>query len=224
MVDILNPADPTFAGCFGAHDYIHDSQCVIYQGADAEHNGKEICFNSAAEENPAGRINTLSIVDVTDKNNPIALSRTEYDDAGYSHQGWLTQDQSYFLHNDELDEFFGAVPGTSTRIWDVRDLDNPSVLNNVIHDTTAIGHNAYTEGRYLFASNYTAGLRIYDTSQAANGELAEVAFFDMYPENDDPTFEGGTWSNYPYFHQKKIVAVSSMERGLFILRPQIGVK
>lgn len=41
----------------------------------------------------------------------------------------------------------------------------------------------------------------------------------MYPENDNPTFEGGTWSNYAFFCQKNIVAVSSMDRGLFILRP-----
>jgi hypothetical protein len=40
----------------------------------------------------------------------------------------------------------------------------------------------------------------------------------MYPENDNATFEGGTWSNYPYFRQKGIVAVSSIDRGLFILR------
>ena len=26
----------------------------------------------------------------------------------------------------------------------------------------------------------------------------------------------------PYFAQKKIVAVSSMDRGLFVLRPQVG--
>ena len=222
MVDILQPATPTFAGCFIEHDYIHDSQCVIYQGVDAEYVGNEICFNAAAEENPAGRINTLSIVDVTNKSNPVPLARMEYINDGYSHQGWLTPDHSFFLHNDELDEAFGEVPGTTTRIWDVRDLDNPSVLNTVVHDTPAIGHNAYTEGRYLFASNYTAGLRIFDTTQVADGELAEVAFFDMYPENDDATFEGGTWSNYPYFKQKKVVAVSSMERGLFILRPRIG--
>ena len=39
---------------------------------------------------------------------------------------------------------------------------------------------------------------------------------------NNASFEGGTWSNYPYFRQKKVVAVSSMDRGLFILQPRIG--
>jgi hypothetical protein len=36
------------------------------------------------------------------------------------------------------------------------------------------------------------------------------------------TFEGGTWSNYPYFRQQGVVAVSSIDRGLFILQPRLG--
>ncbi len=40
----------------------------------------------------------------------------------------------------------------------------------------------------------------------------------MYPQNDNPGF-GGTWSNYPYYDQG-VVAVSSGDRGLFILKPR----
>ena len=224
IVDISDPTAPTGAGCFAAHDYIHDTQCVVYDGPDAEHRGREICFNSAAQftGDITNVFNTVSIVDVTDKANPVSLSRIEYPRSGYSHQGWLTPDQQYFLHNDELDELFGRVPSTTTRIFDVRDLDDPSVLAEVGHGTTSIGHNQYTEGDYLYASNYTSGLRIFDISDVADGVLPSVGWFDLYPENDNATFEGGTWSNYPYFHQKRIVAVSSMERGLFVLRPQVG--
>lgn len=222
MVDISDPTNPTFAGCFADHDYIHDTQCVIYEGADADYQGREICFNSAADGFQIGNIfNTLSIVDVTDKSNPVSLSRIDYPDDGYSHQGWLTPDQSYFFHNDELDEVVHGI-NTTTRIFDVRDLDNPTLIEAVEHETTSIGHNAYTEGRHLFASNYTSGLRVFDTTGAGDGELPEVAYFDLYPENDNASFEGGTWSNYPYFSQKKVVAVNSMDRGLFVLRPRIG--
>jgi hypothetical protein len=79
----------------------------------------------------------------------------------------------------------------------------------------------YTEGRFVYQSNYTSGLRILDTSRVSKPDLREVAFFDMYPEDDNPTFDGGTWSNYPYFAQDDIVAVSSMDRGLFVLRPDL---
>lgn len=94
--------------------------------------------------------------------------------------------------------------------------------SNPIPLATSIGHNAYTEGSHMFASNYTAGLRVYSTTNVAAGELPLEAWFDVYPENDNPTFEGGTWGNYPFFSQKKLVAVGSQDRGLFLLRPRVG--
>ena len=104
--------------------------------------------------NPA--FNTVSVVDMTDKSSPVSLARIEYTDDGYSHQGWLSPDQSYFFHNDELDEVGHGID-TTTRIFDVRDPDDPVLVEAMEHSTTSIGHNAYTEGRFLFASNYTAG-------------------------------------------------------------------
>ena len=222
MIDIADPANPVFAGCFEGHGYTHDTQCVVYEGPDADYSGREICFGSNPNFDGTPFFNTLSVADVTDKNNPVGIANAEYPggDDGYSHQGWLTPDQSYFLHSDELDElFFGNK--TRTRIWDVRDLDNPVVIGVFENTTASIDHNIYVQGRYAFASNYTSGLRIYDIRNVADGDLSETAYFDVFPENDDPRFVG-SWSNYPFFAQKGIVAVSSMDRGLFILRPRIG--
>ena len=219
MVDISDPTNPSFAGCFEDHGYTHDTQCVIYRGADADYYGSEVCFSSNGNfPDP----NTLSIVDVSDKSNPVGIANVSYGQAGYSHQGGLTPDQDYFLHGDELDEYFGLVNNTRTRIFDVRDLDNTAMIGFFDNDTTSIDHNIYTEGRYAIVSNYTSGLRVYDMKNVAAGELSEVAYFDLYPENDNPSFEGGTWSNYPYFRQKGIVAVTGMDRGLFIVQPRIG--
>ena len=221
MVDISNPANPASAGCFSAHGYIHDTQCVIYQGPDTEHNGNEICFNAVAPNASPNSAHAISIVDVSDKSSPVDLGHLTYTAQGYSHQGWLTPDQEFWLHNDELDEVARGL-NTTTRIFDVRDLDAPALVNAVDHGTTSIGHNVYTEGRYAFASNYTSGLRVFDITGVGDGEMPQAAFFDLYPANDNASFEGGTWSNYPYFHQKKVVAASSMENGLFVLRPRIG--
>ena len=68
MVDLSNPTNPSFAGCYSGDGYTHDAQCVIYNGPDADHQGKEICLNSNED--------TLTIVDVTNKSNPVQLSRT----------------------------------------------------------------------------------------------------------------------------------------------------
>ncbi|MFC5381806.1 choice-of-anchor B family protein [Aquipuribacter nitratireducens] len=221
MVDVSEPTSPTYAGCFDDHGYIHDTQCVVYDGPDTDYTGREICFNSNATSSGAGGLHRVAIVDVTDKANPVSIAREGYENDGYSHQGWLTPDKRFFLHGDELDEQRRGI-NTTTRVWDVSDLDYIVEIQAFANDTTSIDHNIYTQGRYAYASNYTSGLRVYDTRDLAGGGLSEAAFFDVYPENDNTTFEGGTWSNYAYLGQKGVVAVSSIDRGLFILQPRLS--
>jgi choice-of-anchor B domain-containing protein len=217
MIDIRDPLAPTFAGCFDDLGYVHDTQCVIYEGPDVRYQGQELCFNSTA----AGGRHEVTIVDVTDKSAPKLISSSDYPQFGYSHQGWLTPDQTHFLHGDELDELRHGI-GTTTRVWNVTDLENPQLVQVFENVTSSIDHNIYTQGRYAYASNYTSGLRVYDIRDVATGGMREVGYFDVYPENDNASFEGGTWSNYPYFRQKGVVAVSSIDRGLFILQPRVG--
>jgi choice-of-anchor B domain-containing protein len=213
FIDISDPANPQSAGCFGGDGYTHDAQCVTYAGPDVEHAGKEICF--------AFNEDTLTIVDVTNKAAPVQISRTTYADRGYSHQGWLTEDHAFLLLDDELDERnVAAVTNTRTLIWDVRDLDNPDHFADYIGPSTAIDHNQYVVGDYSFQANYRSGLRILDISDIANGNLAEVGYFDIYPSSDAANFNGA-WSVYPFFASGNIV-VSGIEQGLFILRPQLG--
>jgi choice-of-anchor B domain-containing protein len=211
IIDVNNPTKPTFAGCFDADGYTHDSQCVIYRGPDETYRGREVCFNSNED--------TLTIVDVTDKKAPKQISRTVYTGSAYTHQGWLTDDQSLFLVDDELDEQ-KLKTKTRTHIFNVSDLDAPAVTG--FHDGTtgAIDHNLYILGRYAYQSNYRSGLRILDISKASTANLQEVAFFDVYPVDDNPAFNG-TWSNYPFF-KSGVVAVSGIEQGLFLLRPTMN--
>jgi hypothetical protein len=74
MVDISNPKSPQLAGCFSGDGYTHDAHCVIYHGPDTAYQGKEICF--ACNED------TVTVVDVTNKNNPVQLDRVSYADDG----------------------------------------------------------------------------------------------------------------------------------------------
>lgn len=208
FVDISTPTAPVDAGCFADDGYTHDAQCVVYDGPDDFYDDQEICFNSNED--------TLTIVDVTDKNNPVMLSRTDYVGSSYTHQGWLTDDHAYFLLNDETDET-GSGVNTTTYIWDVTDLDNPVNTGNYVGADPASDHNLYIDGNLVFESNYNAGLRILDISDVSNENLSELAFFDVYPENNAAGTGAGSWSNYPYF-ESGIIAVSSIDRGLFLLR------
>jgi len=208
MIDLQNPTAPASAGCYSDDGYIHDVQCVLFQGPDVQYQGREICF--AANED------ALTIVDVTNKSAPELISKTTYPDVGYTHQGWLTPDQAYFLLGDELDEdFFGT--NTRTRVFDLSDLSNPVLVETFTGPTQAIDHNVYTVGNLAYESNYTAGLRVVSIVDPAN--LIEVGFFDVYPAHDNATFNG-TWSNYPFF-DSGVVIVSGIEQGLFILQPNL---
>lgn len=205
MIDLQNPTTPTFAGCYSSDGYTHDAQCVLYNGPDAEHVGKEICFASNED--------TVTIVDVTDKGNPVQLSRTGYPDAAYVHQGWLTEDQAVFYQDDELDS-----GNTRTIIWDVADLDNPVVADDYLAATTSRDHNLYVVGNWVYETNYTTGLRVLDITDRF--APVEVAFFDTYAPNDGFSFNGA-WSNYPYFDSGTVI-VSSIGEGLFALRLTLG--
>lgn len=210
MIDIRNPLVPVFAGCFGADGYTHDAQCIVYDGPDSAHAGREICF--AANED------TLTIVDVENKSAPVMLSRTAYAGSSYAHQGWLTDDRRYFLLNDELDEQdFGH--NTRTYVWNVQDLDAPQLTFAYTGPVPAIDHNLYVHQGYAYESNYRSGLRIIDLSNIDSGTLSEAAFFDTYPAADDANY-GGTWSNYPYY-ASGLVGISDMNRGFFVVEPNL---
>jgi choice-of-anchor B domain-containing protein len=210
MVDIRAPKLPVAAGCYAADGYTHDAQCVVYRGPDADHAGRELCFASNED--------TLTIVDVTDKAAPQLVSRTAYAGTGYTHQGWLTEDHRYLLLDDELDEV-DFDHATRTWVWDVSDLDAPLLVGSHDAATTSIDHNQYVVGSHLYQANYTSGLRVLRMGDLSRLELAEVAFFDTVPEHDDPQFQGA-WNNYPFF-ASGIVLVSDIERGLFVLEPDL---
>ncbi len=209
MIDIIDPVVPTFAGCFSADGYTHDAQCVTYDGTDVTYQGREICF--------ASNENTLTIVDVTDKGNPVQIARQGYNGRGYTHQAWLSEDHETLFLDDELDERnFGH--GTRTRVWDVSLLSSPAVIDTFTNTTAAIDHNLYVKGDAIYQANYRAGLSVLHIVRDAGGiysMLEERAYFDVYPSSDSANFNGA-WSNYSYFPSGTIV-VSGIEQGLFVL-------
>ena len=207
MISLSQPANPQELGCYSGDGYTHDAQCVIYNGPDTDYQGREICVNSNED--------TVTIVDVTDKDSPVQIARESYPNASYVHQGWFTTDQQYFYQGDELDE---GRTNTRTLIWDLTDLDEPIVAEEYFGPTRAIDHNLYIVGDFAFETNYTAGLRILNISDPINP--VEVGFFDTYPANNSANFNG-TWSNYPFFESGNVI-VSSIEDGLFIVRPDFA--
>ena len=207
IVDISDPLNPTFAGGFSGQGYTHDAQVVTYNGPDPDYAGREIYVGSNEDE--------VVILDVTDKANVFQISEVSYPNIGYTHQGWLTENQRYFIANDELDESNIGF-NTRTLLFDFTDLDNPSFAGTFTGDTGAIDHNLYIKGNEVFLSNYTRGIRVADISGITTGNLFDTGSFDTFPTNNNTSFNG-VWSIYPYFSSNNII-ISDIDGGLFIIR------
>ncbi len=209
--DVSDPANPVVSGCYGGDGYTHDIQCVDYTGPDADYTGREICVASNED--------TVTVLDATDKADITQIARTPYETSAYTHQGWFTEDQEYFLLGDELDELFGTVDGTTTYVWNLKDLDSP-VLEGMDSDgNSSIDHNLFIKDGLAYKSNYTSGLRVDDTYRVDQGRLSERGYFDVYPADDHTGF-AGTWGNYPFFDSGTVV-VTGIEEGLFVLKPRV---
>ncbi|PHR73651.1 MAG: regulator [Lutibacter sp.] len=213
FVNIQNPTNPVAAGGYASDGYTHDAQVVTYTGPDSDYTGKEIYVGSNGERFGT---NEVVVVDVTDKTNPVHISNMTYSNEAYTHQGWFTEDQRYFITGDELDEADGNVSNTRILIFDVLDLDNPILLSEYFGPSNAIDHNGYVVGNTYYLANYRAGVRIHDISNIATGTMTETGFFDTYPANDNTEFNG-VWNVYPYFDSGNIL-VSDIEGGLFIIK------
>jgi len=220
ILNIEDPREAVFVGCFSHSNtgrrgtgYSHDAMCVAYRGPHQAYQGHEICFGA----NETG----LSIADLTDKRNPVAIGLGEYPNTAYTHQGWISEDHTHFYVNDEGDETSGLTRGTRTLIFDIGRLDDPVLVGQHITDSPATDHNLYVRGNLMYQSNYRSGLRVFDVSDPSRMEA--VGYFDTVPwggnegMGDLSTGALGSWSNYPFFDSGVVVVTSGLE-GLFLLR------
>ncbi len=188
--------------------YFHDLQVVtMTTGAFA---GREICFGFS-ENQANGGDPGVDILDVTDKQNITLIDSFRYSTPVFSHQGFISPDEQYLYINDELDEINLGV-NTTTRVVDISDLANPVEVGTFTTGLPAIDHNLYLKDNLIFQANYRSGIRIFDATNPI--APTEIAFFDTYPEDDLPEFNG-LWSNYPFLPSGIIIG-SDLEKGLFV--------
>ncbi|KAI1465250.1 uncharacterized protein F4812DRAFT_137753 [Daldinia caldariorum] len=224
FIDLSDLSNLTSPGCAAADGYVHDAQCLIYRGPDEKYVGEDICYGYNED--------TLTIYNVTNKARPSIISRTSYEGASYTHQGWVldTQWQQYLVLDDEYDEYDGAGLGAAgypiTYIWDISSLEAPRQTGYYQASRKGIDHNQFVHGDYVYQSNYGGGLHILDISSIPSDptgkSVSEVAYFDIYPEDDDVEGGGqiefqGTWSHYPYFKSGYIL-INTIERGAYVVK------
>ncbi|KUI55872.1 hypothetical protein VP1G_03251 [Cytospora mali] len=225
FIDLSDPSKPTSPGCAAGDGYVHDAQCLVYRGPDKAYAGRDICYGYNED--------TLTIYDVTNKSTTNIISRTSYDGASYTHQGWVTdmQWQTMLVLDDEYDEVNSAGAGSKqfpiTYFWNITSLETP-VLTGFFRNEYAqcIDHNQFVINGTAYQSNYGAGLHVLDVSSLSTDPtgagVSEAGFFDIYPEDDNLPEGGtvafvGTWGHYPFFPSGFIV-VNTIERGAFVVK------
>lgn len=213
FINIQDPINPVGVGDYTADGYSHDAHIVSYNGPDADYIGREILFGSNETE--------IVIEDVTDKANPITIATIGYSNINYTHQGWLTEDQRYFIMGDETDEINIGIP-SRTIVFDFNDLDNPVLHFEYSGPSDATDHNGYVKGDKFYLANNAAGLRVLDISNIAGGSMTEIGHFDTYPTDNNAGFNG-SWSIYPYFESGHIVISDRVEGFLLVKPKELGV-
>ncbi len=232
IINITDPLNPIGVGGYEGSEYSHDGQTVRYIGPDTDYYDSEIFVGSNENE--------VVIVNVTQKQNPTLISKIEYSQTQYTHQGWFTEDQQFFLVGDELDELREDI-NTRTIVFDFTDLDAPKLHFEYVSDQDAIDHNGYVRDDLFYLASYRAGLRIIDISQIEDKKMTEIAYFDTHPEDNSAQGFGrlpqvvimdedhdnpakgndaefnGAWSVYPFLKSGNIL-ISDINRGLFIVR------
>jgi len=183
---------------------VHDAQVVTYTSGPLA--GKQIAFCAT------GFAKDLTIVDVTDKSNPTALSSITWPQNQHGHQCWMDENRKYLYLNDEFDETSYGLP-TTTLVFDVSDPSNPVYVNRFDNGNPAIGHNGYVKGDLLYEANYSSGLRVFDLSVNPL-DPPEIDWYDTYP-NGDPAIGIGLWSVYPFFPSGTVIG-SDEQGGLYV--------
>ncbi len=207
MYSLADPVNPALVGTLPGR-YVHECQVITYSSGPMA--GRQIAYLCGGL-NSGFSDTALDVVDVTDKQNPTLLRRVYWPLAGYSHQIWLTPDRSFGYLNDEFDESVFGLP-SSTIMVDVANPAQATYVGTFNNGNPAIGHNLYTRGNRIFEANYRSGLRVFDATNPR--QPVEVAWFDTYPDDDDPFFNG-LWGNFPFFPSGTVIG-SDIERGLFV--------
>ena len=216
--------------------YFHDLVTYTYN------NGSKIYAFASGEEKG------VYVIDVTDPLHwdykHILNDYKQYTEVdgweidGYMHQIWYSSDGRYIFANDELltkntiiiydlkpfldDE---NVPPTLMRFNIDGTVNNGFGGNLWSNGQTTNNHNLYIhhiDGKdYIFHSCYKSGLRIHEINRdATTGDMLrvrEVGYFDSFNESNGAGFMG-QWSNYYWNDNERLIVVSDIKHGTFLLK------
>lgn len=186
IMDVSDPGAPVQVGLYQPGYYIHDC-----------HVRGNILYGAAFYQG------TMDIVDITDKTQPVLITRISIP-GGYTHSSSLTADGQYLFIAPERD-------GLPARMYWVGDPENAYEVAQYSGNYASLVHNPYILGDYAFISHNTEGLRVVDIADPTTP--VEVGYYDTYP-GASGGFKG-LWSACPYLPSGRIIG-GNREDGLWV--------
>lgn len=184
ICNLNDPWNPQFEGIYNAN-YVHDGYVL-----------NDTMYSS---EIYAGQ---FSVVDVTDKTNPVVLE-SQPTPGAFNHNGWFSDNRQYFYTTDEL-------PNTPVGVFDVSDITDIELVATYVNDTMPDEeiHNVRVFNDFLLCPSYGSQLTIVDGARPEN--LIEIARYQ--------TGSYLCWDASPYLPSGNIVA-TDMDGEFYIFAP-----
>ncbi len=148
------------------------------------------------------------MIDFTDLQNPAVIGQLPfYPSLTYNHSGWLDPVRKLYMMADEWQ-------GTPINIVDVSNPANLNIVNSFLpgSNSSIIPHNLMVNGRFMFLSAYTDGLRVFDLLDPQNPVL--TGFYDTYSGSDNDIYEGA-WGIYSLL-PSGLILLSDQRTGFYV--------
>jgi len=196
VYDLNIPTNPTLIYSYSGVGHVHDA---FVRNDSAYLN----CGNDGL------RVFDFSNVNQWGDQPTLLGSLTSYPDAGYNHSGWLNNDGTIYIMQDENH-------GYDVKILNVSDLNNITVLStfNSGVDPNSMAHNGIIKDHLAYIPYYHDGLRVFDISDPNNP--IQTWEYDTYSPDNHNSYKGA-WGVYPYLPSQNII-VSDMQTGLYIIK------
>lgn len=153
----------------------------------------------------------LWMFDLSDLNNQKIIGTiTNYTEAGYNHNSWLSPDGKNIVFTDEV------PAGLGVKIFNINDPWESRFVSIFRSNAGAIAHNPVWLGNFIYLSYYHDGFYIFNAADITNPRVHGWFRTSDWPP---PSYEGykGNWGVYPFFPSGNI-ALSDMANGLFMVK------
>eukprot|EP00924_Labyrinthula_sp_SR-Ha-C_P007395 snap_masked-scaffold_24-processed-gene-1.4-mRNA-1 protein AED:1.00 eAED:1.00 QI:0/-1/0/0/-1/1/1/0/570 len=242
--------NPRYLGCADADGYSHDAACVVYTGPDTRFTGREICFGFNEDTLTVWDVTDMEIDVPAVMLSRTPYNNSAYAHQGWVNRDMtkvLLDDELDELCNEDFEvsrrcnltgfNLDGTLT-TTTNVFDITDLTAPFKEFAYQHNDPSIDHNLYVWGAMYeqgflqdnpreyfpnpyvaYMNNYQAGLKVVDIRSDDPSDWSELGYFDVTPDSTALVFLG-SWSGF--MHPSGVYALNSIERGLFLLKPNMA--